>query len=127
MVLYELLTGELPGTNLDAPSRRVEIDVRLDEVVLRALESRPELRFATAAEFRTQLATVVSGTSQREATWLKTATSYISTPSHLRSFYGRFFYIYTGNGQLVLDDKQLTFSRLNEAPTVIPLARRTVS
>jgi predicted Ser/Thr protein kinase len=58
VVLYELLTGEMPGTRLQPPSSRVrgvQIDVRLDEVVLRALESKPELRFQTAADFRTQV------------------------------------------------------------------------
>jgi tRNA A-37 threonylcarbamoyl transferase component Bud32 len=60
VVLYELLTGELPKDRLEPPSKRVQIDVRLDEVVLRALETRPEMRFATAAEFRTQLAEAVA-------------------------------------------------------------------
>lgn len=66
VVLYELLTGEMPGTRLQPPSSRVrgvQIDVRLDEIVLRALESKPELRFQTAAEFRTQVdaATTAAG------------------------------------------------------------------
>ena len=60
VVLYELLTGDLPKDKLEPPSKRVQIDVRLDEVVLRALETRPEMRFATAAEFRTQLAEAVA-------------------------------------------------------------------
>ena len=60
VVLYELLTGEPPKDKLEPPSKRVQIDVRLDEVVLRALETRPEMRFATAAEFRTQLAEAVA-------------------------------------------------------------------
>lgn len=63
VVLYELLTGELPGKNLSPPSQRVQIDVRLDEIVLRALESQPELRYATAAEFRTRLETFTTGRS----------------------------------------------------------------
>jgi hypothetical protein len=33
----------------------VQVDIRIDEIVLRALEKTPELRFATAAEFRTQV------------------------------------------------------------------------
>jgi hypothetical protein len=37
------------------PSKRVQVDIRIDEIVLRALEKTPELRFATAAEFRTQV------------------------------------------------------------------------
>ncbi|WP_395749106.1 protein kinase domain-containing protein [Prosthecobacter sp.] len=60
VVLYELLTGELPKDKIKAPSKCVQIDVRLDEVVLRALETRPEMRFATAAEFRTRLAGAVA-------------------------------------------------------------------
>ncbi len=58
VVLYELLTGELPADKLQPPSRKVQIDVRLDEIVLRALEVKPELRYQTAAEFRTQVETI---------------------------------------------------------------------
>ena len=42
VVFYELLTGELPRGNFPPPSRKVQIDVRLDEIVLRALEKEPE-------------------------------------------------------------------------------------
>ncbi len=52
-VLYEMLTGERPTKDLVAPSKKVHIDVRLDEMVLRALEKSPELRYQTADEFRT--------------------------------------------------------------------------
>jgi predicted Ser/Thr protein kinase len=58
VVLYELLTGELPAEKLQPPSARlrgIQIDVRLDEIVLRALEVKPELRYQTAGEFRTQV------------------------------------------------------------------------
>lgn len=55
VVLYEMLTGERPKDKIEAPSKRVQVDIRIDEIVLRALEKAPELRFATAAEFRTQV------------------------------------------------------------------------
>jgi serine/threonine protein kinase len=55
VVLYEMLTGERPKDKFEAPSRRVQVDVRIDEIVLRALENSPELRFATVAEFRTRV------------------------------------------------------------------------
>ena len=58
VVLYELLTGELPADKLQPPSRKVQMDVRLDEIVLRALEQTPALRYQTAVEFRTQVETV---------------------------------------------------------------------
>jgi uncharacterized protein (TIGR03435 family) len=59
-VFYELLTGELPGKRIEPPSRKVQIDVRLDAVVLRALEKTPELRWQTAADLRTQVETIVA-------------------------------------------------------------------
>jgi tetratricopeptide (TPR) repeat protein len=67
-----MLTGERPNKEVVAPSKKVHIDVRLDEIVLRALEKTPELRYQTAGEFRTVLETVVQppqspGTSQHSA------------------------------------------------------------
>src|SRR6185503_8507084 len=59
VVFYEMLTGELPATKLQPPSHKVRIDVRLDEIVLRALEKTPEMRFQTAADLRTQVEAVV--------------------------------------------------------------------
>jgi hypothetical protein len=53
-----MLTGERPGKDLIAPSRKVQIDVRLDEMVLRALEKEPERRYQTAGEFRTVVETL---------------------------------------------------------------------
>jgi tRNA A-37 threonylcarbamoyl transferase component Bud32 len=59
VVFYEMLTGELPGKRLEAPSSKVHIDVRLDEVVLRALEKNPELRYQQASEVKTQVESIV--------------------------------------------------------------------
>ncbi|HWI57733.1 MAG TPA: serine/threonine-protein kinase, partial [Bacillota bacterium] len=61
VVFYQMLTGELPGQCLEPPSRKVQIDVRLDEVVLRALEQRPELRFQQVSEIKTSVETIISG------------------------------------------------------------------
>lgn len=58
VVLYEMLTGELPARPLQPPSRRLQIDVRIDQIVLRALEASPEMRFGTAAEFRSSVEAV---------------------------------------------------------------------
>ncbi len=45
----------MPG---EPPSRKVRIDVRLDEVVLRALERNPALRYARASAFKTEVETI---------------------------------------------------------------------
>ena len=58
VVFYEMLTGELPGKSIEPPSRKVQIDVRLDQVVLRALAKTPELRFQQASEVKTCVETI---------------------------------------------------------------------
>ncbi len=60
VVFYQMLTGELPGKKIEAPSRKVSIDVRLDEVVLRALEQKPELRYQQVSEVKTMVETIVA-------------------------------------------------------------------
>lgn len=58
VVFYELLTGELPGARLQPPSRKVRIDVRLDEIVLRALEKEPAFRYQQAKQVKSDVETV---------------------------------------------------------------------
>ncbi len=135
VVIYELLTGELPGTPLEAPSHRVQIDVRLDAIVLRALAVQPELRYATATEFRTQLAelrgsphgslreegSVTGGRSPSPIPrLLKSSNGVLTTPDSLATFAGQAFVSRT-RGQLLLDEQQLTHSAQGVV-TVIPLA-----
>jgi len=52
VVFYEMLTGELPLGRFAPPSQKVEVDVRLDEVVLHALEKDPERRYQHASEVK---------------------------------------------------------------------------
>jgi serine/threonine protein kinase/tetratricopeptide (TPR) repeat protein len=60
VVFYEMLTGELPLGKFQPPSKKVQIDVRLDEVVLHALEKEPERRYQQVSEVKTQLDTIAS-------------------------------------------------------------------
>ncbi len=69
VVFYQMLTGELPGKKLEAPSKKVQMDVRLDEIVLRALEKNPELRYQQVSDVKTMVETIVAtppGSSGRE-------------------------------------------------------------
>ena len=129
VVLYELLTGELPVGKFEPPSRKVQIDVRLDAIVLRALEHTPELRYQTIGELRTDVETVINESgparSGRHADTpaprpIDVVTSYVTTPEQLATFDGQFF-LYRYKAQMLLDDRQLSFARAGTA-TVIPLA-----
>ena len=115
VVLYEMLTGERPGKDLVAPSKKVRIDVRLDEMVLRALETEPERRYQTAGEFRTAVETL--GDS---AQLLKSDESLYATPEFLSTVWGA-AKLHQGLGSLRLFSDRLEF-QAGLARTVIPLA-----
>ncbi len=58
VVLYEMLTGELPLGRFAPPSEKVQIDVRLDEVVLKTLQKEPERRYQQASEIKSEVETL---------------------------------------------------------------------
>ncbi len=58
VVFYEMLTGELPLGRFPPPSRRVQVDIRLDDIVLKALENRPERRYQKADDIKADVVTV---------------------------------------------------------------------
>jgi serine/threonine protein kinase/tetratricopeptide (TPR) repeat protein len=67
VVFYQMLTGELPGKRIEPPSSRMHgmvVDVRLDEVVLRALEKKPELRYQQASVLKTQVETIAAAAAK---------------------------------------------------------------
>jgi len=63
VVFYEMLTGELPLGKFSAPSRMVQVDVRLDEVVLKTLEKRPERRYQQVSQVGAEVQTIASSGS----------------------------------------------------------------
>jgi tRNA A-37 threonylcarbamoyl transferase component Bud32 len=67
VVFYEMLTGELPLGKFQPPSKKVQLDVRLDEVVMHALEKEPERRYQHASEVKTDLETIAAGRSAPSA------------------------------------------------------------
>ena len=62
IMLYDLLTGSPPRGAWPPPSQRVQIDVRLDEIVLRALQHNPSARYQAASEVRADIDSVKSST-----------------------------------------------------------------
>jgi serine/threonine protein kinase len=135
VVFYQMLTGELPGKRIEPPSRKVQLDVRLDEVVLRALEKDPEQRYQHVSQVKSAVETIAgmpatqvaaSATGQPQTgdsppRLLKVGKCAITTPEKLATAAEQFFSALRYKGQLLLDDRQLTFSGAG-THTVIPLA-----
>ncbi|MDI1311144.1 serine/threonine-protein kinase, partial [Prosthecobacter sp.] len=114
VVLYEMLTGERPTSKLEAPSKRVQVDIRIDEIVLRALEKSPELRFATAAEFRTQVEAAAAENGKSEPTARRAECDPFrashALPLWLRSILGAVFFV------CLLNFAGPHFTRLGNSP-----------
>lgn len=64
VVIYEMLTGGRPSGLFDPPSRKVKVDVRLDEVVLKALQKEPERRYQCASEIGQDVERVAERTAR---------------------------------------------------------------
>lgn len=60
VVFYEMLTGELPLGRFAVPSQKVQIDVRLDDVVLRTLETEPRRRYQHASQIKSDVQSITS-------------------------------------------------------------------
>ncbi len=60
VVFYEMLTGELPLGRFAPPSQKVQVDVRLDKVVLHSLEKEPERRYQHASEVKSDVEVISS-------------------------------------------------------------------
>jgi len=74
VMFYEMLTGSVPKGVFDPPSLKVQIDVRVDEVVLKAMRQEPGKRYQQASEVKTAVEAITSTKSEaressRVATW----------------------------------------------------------
>jgi tRNA A-37 threonylcarbamoyl transferase component Bud32 len=67
VLFYEMLTGELPLGRFAPPSQKAPVDARLDEVVLRALESDPERRYQHASDVKTDVESIARGAGPEQA------------------------------------------------------------
>jgi predicted Ser/Thr protein kinase len=71
VVLYEMLTGTVPQGVVRPPSEKVQVDVRLDEVVLKSMQEEPERRYQRVGDVKSSLEEISStavpadGASQR--------------------------------------------------------------
>jgi len=85
VVFYEMLTGEIPMGRFEPPSKRVQVDVRLDEVVLRALEREPARRYQQVSEVKSNVETITSTAPAAPAAAPAASASAIPRPTFARS------------------------------------------
>jgi serine/threonine protein kinase len=116
VVFYQMLTGDLPSKGkIEPPSHKFVLDVRLDEVVLRALEREPSRRYQEASAMKTEVETI-SGTAPAPkvrsqsggSAVLKTARGRFTTPEYLATPLGGFLAM-KGVGELSLHADRLVF------------------
>jgi serine/threonine protein kinase len=55
VMLYEMLCGQVPQGIFDPPSARVEVDNRIDQVVIRAMQQEPDRRYADTADMKSDV------------------------------------------------------------------------
>ena len=65
VVIYELLTGELPLGRFPTPAERSEVDAHIDKIVLKTLEKERSLRQQSAFEVKTDLQSTPPQNSKR--------------------------------------------------------------
>jgi len=63
VVLYELLTGELPMGRFPLPSQKAAVGASVDKIVLKTLEKEPAQRYQRASEVRADVTRAAGATS----------------------------------------------------------------
>lgn len=71
VLFYEMLTGERPLVILDKLSSRVNLDGRLDKVVEKALQQRPECRYQQVSTMKGDLDKIRNSPAGRLQPWIR--------------------------------------------------------
>jgi hypothetical protein len=115
VVLYELLTGEVPLGRFPPPSQKAGIDARLDGVVFRALARDPSERFQQAAEFKAAL----------EFAWSAKAPAGAAGAGKMPEWAAKMLGdIFGGSGQVLIQNPGGSFNIVTTAMGKAPPAHR---
>ena len=75
VVIYEMLTGELPLGRFPSPSQRTAVDARIDEIVFKTLEKERDLRQQSATEVKTDIHRAMQPSVSQKTTPATSSTS----------------------------------------------------
>ncbi len=82
VVIYEMLTGELPLGRFAPPSQKAAVDSRLDKIVLHTLEKEPGLRYQRVSEVKTDFQSIVETSPERRDPVPTGQQNASATPAH---------------------------------------------
>lgn len=127
VLLFEMLTGDVPVGRFDPPSERCDIDPRLDAIVMRALDRDPAARYPDARAFAQDVIAVRDSspsTNEREAT-PRTEPTRAPAPLPLLPFTvsGEF---HQAKGMLTVDDEFLRIEFRMVWGGMFPLGTHTI-
>ncbi|MES2598709.1 MAG: serine/threonine-protein kinase [Verrucomicrobiota bacterium] len=71
VMLYEMLTGSRPQGAFEPPSHRAHVDVRLDEVVMKAMRQEPERRYQHVSELQQDVSSIREATTRPAQPYIK--------------------------------------------------------
>lgn len=63
VVFYEMLTGTVPVGHFAPPSQKSSVDVRMDDVILKAMANEPDRRFQSARDLRSSIEEICSAST----------------------------------------------------------------
>lgn len=98
VVIYEMLTGELPLGRFALPSEKGEVDSRLDKIVMQSLEKEPGLRYQKVSEVKTDFQTAMKP-DQRSSAASQLQPSEMPPPDQQRFPENAGQHAYTGQHQ----------------------------
>ena len=124
VVLYEMLTGGVPQGVVRPPSEKVQVDVRLDEVVLKSMQEEPERRYQRVEEVKSNLEEISStdvpagGANQRTVAYTTDTSHRFGAATTIAKLVDIFSPIVAGFAYAALVGSM--GGRFGKGPTVLP-------
>gem|GEM_PF-6596897 len=60
-VFYEMLTGSIPQGKFELPAKALALNPRVDQIIVRCMQKKPDLRYQSALEIKSDLEALMQG------------------------------------------------------------------